>query len=298
MSSRKNCPLRLKTRAWTWLAYVSPRTMWHLPLRPRISSSPRSKTLGFSPPTSSATLSGGLPARPVAAGGADGARGVRGPEISRYMARTARARNRKISARNRYLRIVRATWGTASPSLSVCVQRVGHRLGRLGYGRGRRLRRGRGLLGGELQLAAADLDAVPRRKPPLLDQASVDERAVGRVEVDEPPAVLPLHQLGMLARGVGIVEGDLAGRQAAHDQPARVQHPFLGGLGAGQPQDVPSQRLGRRRDDGVGVVLGPHLEPSRRHRAVLVEVDNQGAGEVPAALGGAAAQQGAELLLK
>src|SRR5438132_2435178 len=85
--------------------------MWHLPLRPRISSSPRSKTLGFSPPTSSATLSGGLPARPVAGGGADGVRGVRGPEISRYMARTARARNRKISARKRYLRIVRASCG-------------------------------------------------------------------------------------------------------------------------------------------------------------------------------------------
>src|SRR5256714_8329164 len=116
MSSRKNCPLRLKTRAWTWLAYVSPRTMWHLPLRPRISSSPRSKTLGFSPPTSSATLSGGLPARPVAVGGAEGALGVRGPEISRYIARTARARNRKIRARNRYLRIVRATWGNGLPS--------------------------------------------------------------------------------------------------------------------------------------------------------------------------------------
>src|SRR4030081_3400640 len=181
MSSRKNCPLRLNTRAWTWLAYVSPRTMWHLPLRPRISSSPRAKTLGFSPPPGSAPLSGGFPARPVGGGGADGARGVRGPEISRYMARTARARNRKIRARKRYLRIVRATWGTASPSLSVRVQRVGHHLGRLGYGRRRRLWSDRRrLLGGELQLAAADLDAVARREPPLLDQASVDEGAVGR----------------------------------------------------------------------------------------------------------------------
>src|SRR6266436_6561845 len=89
--------------------------MWHLPLRPRISASRRSKILGFSPPTRRATLAGGLPARPVAAGGADGARGVRGPEISRYIARTARARNRKIRARKRYLRIVRATWGNELP---------------------------------------------------------------------------------------------------------------------------------------------------------------------------------------
>src|SRR5438067_7198546 len=92
--------------------------MWHLPLRPRISSSRRSKILGFAPPTSSATLSGGLPARPVAVGGAEGALGVRGPEISRYIARTARARNRKIRARNRYLRIVRATWGNGLPPRS------------------------------------------------------------------------------------------------------------------------------------------------------------------------------------
>ena len=56
--------------------------------------------------------------------------------------------------------------------------------------------------------------------------------------------------------------------------------------------------LRSRGGHGVGVVLGPHLEPSRRQLVILGELDDQDTGEVPPALGGAAAQQGAKLLLK
>ena len=54
----------------------------------------------------------------------------------------------------------------------------------------------------------AELEPVARVERRLVDELAVDERPVGRAEVDDPVSLLLQPELGMAAGDLGIVEPD------------------------------------------------------------------------------------------
>src|SRR5436309_828012 len=71
------------------------------------------------------------------------------------------------------------------------------------------------VVGPVLELRRPEADPVAPSQPPLLHQGFVDKRAVGRPEVDDPPAVGPLAEQSVAPRDVGILQRDLAGLETA-----------------------------------------------------------------------------------
>ena len=127
--------------------------------------------------------------------------------VARYM--TERLSSRSLSQPP----ATSGAWRTREPSPTGMLRRIAERSsGLAGPSMSTRAVRSRSRsLGGALveeHHRLAELEPVARAERRLVDRLAVDERAVGRAEVDDPVRVVDRPDLGVPAGDLGIVEPD------------------------------------------------------------------------------------------